>query len=124
MVARILVLFIALALIGWAAWPRKQRPVFMHPPETPASIHGELSIKNGGTGTIEPYVPVECTEDNHGMHCKPIETVAQRFIRLQKEWIEADAAARDERTPLREKADALFKDFIAAQNQLERENKQ
>lgn len=49
------------------------------------------------------------------------ETPAQRAIRTYDEWRRLDNLARDEKTPLRQQADAAFNEYLAADAALRKE---
>lgn len=47
------------------------------------------------------------------------ETLEHKYFRLYKEWRAANDAANAEQTPLKQKADRLFREYLDVQDQLE-----
>lgn len=115
---KIFVLCIAVLLVVWAVWPRKNKSV------EPATFeYTGTPLTPESTGKTEHSVPVDCTLTGDGAVCHPTETAAQRYLRLQNEWRTANDAAHEEQTPLKQKADDLFRQYMDAERALTKENK-
>lgn len=125
-VDKIFILCLIVLLTVWVAWPRRTRIPDIHAGDVLRMTEPEgLHITNGGTGKTKPHVPVECAAINEKSGvCNPTETAPQRYLRLQNEWRAANNAAREEQTPLKQKADDLFRQYMEAEHALTKEAQQ